>query len=247
MAVAPTYDSAPVPVRSDLPGAHGSAWQHLARAGPFLTGAERVAAAAEVRSAWDCALCAARKDALLPEHVQGAHDGAGDLPPAMVEVVHRVTTDSGRLSPKWFAAQAEAGVSDGAYVELVGVVVTVVSIDQFCRGLGVPLHPLPEPLPGAPSGRRPAGLSEGEAWVPMIDPRAAGPPERDLYPGGRTGNVLRALSLVPEEVRNLKTLSAAHYLTPGQMLDLSRGTDALDRAQVELVAGRVSALRECFY
>jgi AhpD family alkylhydroperoxidase len=31
------------------------------------------------------------------------------------------------------------------------------------------------------------------------------------------------------------------------MADLQRGTAALDRAQVELVAARVSALRECFY
>ena len=54
------------------------------------------------------------------------------------------------------------------------------------------------------------------------------------------------MSLVPDEVRNLLTLSEAMYLGPEQMMRLE--TDrALDRAQIELVAGRVSALRECFY
>jgi AhpD family alkylhydroperoxidase len=31
------------------------------------------------------------------------------------------------------------------------------------------------------------------------------------------------------------------------MMDLTRGTAGLDRLQVELLAGRVSALNECFY
>ena len=241
------YTDSPVPVRADLPEAHRRAWRHLARPGPFLTGAQRVAAAEEVRRAWSCALCRERKEALSPAAVQGEHEGAGVLPPAMVDVVHRITTHPGGLSSGWFAETHEAGVSDGQYVELVGVVVTLVSIDQFRRGLGLAPEPLPEPEPGEPSGRRPPGLVEGEAWVPMLDPRRTGDEEKDLYPAGRTGNVLRALSLVPDEVRNLKNLSRAHYLTPQQMTDLGRGTDALDRGQVELVAARVSSLRECFY
>jgi alkylhydroperoxidase family enzyme len=177
----------------------------------------------------------------------GTHGGPGQLPEAMVDAVHRITTDPGGLSRSWFDGIREAGVSDGQYVELVGVVVTIVSVDQFCRGLGVAPHALPAPLPGEPSGTRPQGLCDDGAWVPMLDPRRVGPEESDLYPGGRTGNVLRALSLSPDEVRNLKQLSAAHYLEPEQMADLGRGTAALDRAQVEMVAARVSALRECFY
>ncbi len=63
---------------------------------------------------------------------------------------------------------------------------------------------------------------------------------------GRIANVLRALSLVPEEVRELRDLSAAQYLSPDQLVDLRAGR-VLDRAQMELLAGRVSALNECFY
>ncbi len=58
--------------------------------------------------------------------------------------------------------------------------------------------------------------------------------------------MIRALSLVPDAVRQLQDLSAAHYLRPAEMIDLTRGR-SIDRAQMELVAGRVSALSECFY
>jgi hypothetical protein len=241
------YGQAGLPVRPDLPEAHRRAWAHVARPGSFLDGAQRVAVAREVRSAWKCALCRARADALSPEHVRGEHDTASDLSDAAVELIHRVTTDPGRLSRRWFDSLRAGGLDEGEYVEILGVLVTVVSIDQFCRGLGLPLHELPEPQPGAPSRRRPPGLVDGGAWVAMLDPRRVDAAERDLFPAGRTGNVIRALSLVPDEVRNLVQLSQAHYLRQEEMMDLARGRGALDRAQVELVAGRISALRECFY
>jgi hypothetical protein len=75
--------------------------------------------------------------------------------------------------------------------------------------------------------------------------RSAGP-DADLFGAGRTPNVMRAMSLVPEEVRGLLDLGEAHYLSTERMMDLRAGR-ALDRAQMELVAGRVSALNECFY
>lgn len=241
------YAQAGLPVRAEIPDAHRRAWRHLARPGSFLSGAQRVAVAAEVRRAWDCALCRERREALSPESVHGEHETATDLSDAAIEMIHRVTTDPGRLSRRWFDSLRAGGLGDGEYVEILGVLVSTISIDQFCRGLGVPLHALPEPEPGSPSGRRPAGLVDDGAWVPMVDPRRTGAEERDLYPLGRTGNVMRALSLVPDEVRNLMQLSQAHYLRQEQMMDLTRGRGALDRAQVELVAARVSALRECFY
>jgi hypothetical protein len=74
--------------------------------------------------------------------------------------------------------------------------------------------------------------------------------EADLWsdmPGGQTGNVVRALSLVPDEVRGLKELSAAHYMPAEEMLNLRQTRRSLDRPQIELIAGRVSASRGCFY
>jgi hypothetical protein len=228
------YERAPVPVRADLPAAHARTWQRLACAGRWWSGAERVALAAEVRAAAGCRLCRERRDALSPGSVAGAHDASGrSLPAAAVEAAHRIATDPGRLSRRFYDDALAGGLSDGQYVELVGVVASVVSIDAFCRGLGVPLHALPEPEPGTPSRERPPGLGDCGAWVPMT-------------PGG-LGLVLRALSLAPEEVANQRELSAAHYMRAQDMIDLAHGTGALDRAQVELVAARISALRECFY
>ena len=57
---------------------------------------------------------------------------------------------------------------------------------------------------------------------------------------------LRTDSFSRDLVRGLVDLSAAHYLAPTAMMDLSAGL-SLDRAQIELIAGRVSALTECFY
>ena len=79
----------------------------------------------------------------------------------------------------------------------------------------------------------------------MLSPESAKGPESDLFPG-RVGNVIRAMSLVPDEVRGLKDLSAAHYLPIESIMDVTAGR-AIDRTQIELIAGRVSALNKCFY
>jgi alkylhydroperoxidase family enzyme len=238
--------AASIPVRQDLLDAHARAFEGLARAGTWWTGGERIAIAEEVRRAPDCSLCTARSKALSPLAVAGEHTPGGALPGAVVEVVHQVVNDPGRLSRSWFEKVLAAGLSKEQYVETIGVIVTLVSIDSFCRGIGVPPRPLPAPEPGEPSRMRPPGAIDGAAWVPWVPENRAKGAESDLYDTPRTGNVLKALSLVPDELRRLKDLSQAHYLSPLQMLDLRAGS-CLDRRQIELVAARVSALRECFY
>jgi hypothetical protein len=242
-----SYSAASIPVRDDFAAAHTRFWQRLAAPGTWWTGAERVAIAAEVRQARHCALCQARKAALTPAAVQGHHDHLGALPDAAVDVIHRVVTAPGRLSQQWLTEVMAAGLSAEQYVEILGTLVALVSIDSFCRGIGVPLHPLPAPQPGAPSQYRPPGAIQAEAWVPMIPVERATGAEADLYGGQAVGNVIRAMSLVPDEVRTLHDLSAAHYLPMGQVRDPSAATGALSRMQMELIAGRVSALRQCFY
>jgi alkylhydroperoxidase family enzyme len=241
-----SYADASVPVREDLRAAHERQWQRLAQPGTWWTGRERVAIAAEVREAARCPLCRERKAPLSPQAVEGKHVSSGELPEAAVDVIHRVVTDPGRLTRAWFDNTLASGLTDAQYVELIGVVVTVVSIDSFCRGLGVPVHPLPEPAPGDPSRRRPPAAQPEGAWVPMIPNGAAKGAEADLYESRRTFNVARAMSLVPDEVRGLKDLGGVHYLPFAQINDLRAGR-SLSRAQLELIAGRVSALRECYY
>ena len=242
-----SYAQLSTPVRTAFAESHQRFWDRLATPGTWWTGAERVAMAREARASRACSYCRDRKTALSPHPVRGNHAAATDLPPAAVEVIHAVMTDAGRLTRTWYAARLVDGLSDGQYVEIIGTVVALVSIDQFCRGLGVREHPLPAPLPGEPSRYRPASAGTDEAWVPMVPADNAGTPEADLWPAGRTGNVIRAMSLVPDEVRTLSDLSAVHYLPNTRVRDPSASQGSLSRPQMELIAGRVSVLNDCFY
>ena len=242
-----TYDRAGAPVRAGFRESHQRFWDRLAAPGTWWTGAERVAIAREARAAGDCPYCRSRKAALSPHTVDGSHAAATDLPNAAVEAVHAVMNDAARLTRKWYEACLGDGLSDGHYVEIIGTLVALVSIDRFCRGIGVPVHALPAPIPGEPSHYRPGSAGPDEAWVPMVPADNGGTPEADLWPAGRTGNVIRAMSLVPGEVRTLNDLSAVHYLPSARVRDPSASQGSLSRPQMELVAGRVSILNDCFY
>lgn len=243
------YGAAPFPIREDLSAAYRRTWEWLAAPGCWWSGAERVAIAAEARAARHCGLCAERAQGLSPSAVPGQHERAGDLlPEAVADAVHRLVTDASRLSRSWFEKLlADGRVSDGHYVELLGVVVNLLSVDGFHRALGLPPEPLPEPRPGEPSRYRPASAVPEVAWVPTIPEGRARGAEADLYPR-RAPNVLRSMSLVPDCVRRMRDLATAQYVSIEQLTDPSaNGGRALSRAQIELVAGRVSAVNECFY
>jgi hypothetical protein len=244
------FTNAPGEVRRDITAAHARFWQRLAAAGTWWSGAERLAIAAQTRAALDCSLCNSRKEALSPNAISGEHDGSlhrqGLLTDATVDVIHRITSDSRRLGRTWFEKVQADGLGDTHYVELLGIVVAMISIDAFCRGLGTPLHPLPDPIGGkAPSRLRPASARADGAWVPMIPADEAKGSEADLW-RGRAPNVFRAMSLVPDAVRDLKYLLAAHYVEMGKVGDPG-ASRTLSRPQIELIAGRVAALNECFY
>ena len=243
-----SYTDSEYPIRPDFAEAHSRFWQRLARPGAWWTGAERIAIAREARAAPECGLCRAAKAALSPAGVNGEHARVSGLPEAALEAVHRIVTDAARLTRSWYRKRLDSGLTDGHYVEIVGVVVALVSVDSFCRAMGLPLRPLPEPVAGEPSRYRPARLATDEGWVPMVIPDNAGTPEVDLWPSGRTGNVIRAMSLVPDAVRTLNDLSAVHYLPNRNVREawVDRG-GALSRSQMELLAGRVSALNQCYY
>jgi hypothetical protein len=236
------------PVRLDLVLAHRRAWERIATPGTWWDGRERVAIAAEARAADDCAFCRRRREALSPFSERGEHDEVSGavLPAAAIDAVHRIVTDATRLTSSWVDGLASEGVPVTHYVELLSVVVSIRSIDAFHRAMGVGLEPLPEPCSGEPSHERPAAAIKDEAWVPMLPAGRPSGDEADLW-AAQTGNVIRAMSLVPEAVRWLKDLSGAHYLDDKAIVDFTRGRGPLSRAQTELIAGRVSALNECFY
>ena len=242
------YSNSPWPIRNDLVGAFRHTWEKFAAAGTWLTADERVAIAQEVRNARTCTLCRERKDSLSPFAVEGEHDGPhGDLSPLQVDVVHRLTTDAARLTETWLKQAIEQGLTEESYVEILSVVVSTLAIDSFHDALGFEHEPLPEAGNGEPSRHRPARAKGGTAWVPMVALDDAAPEDADMYGGAkRTGNVIMAMSLVPEAVRLLQVQSAAMYLENVGDFASSEGR-ALTRPQIELIAGRVSALNDCFY
>lgn len=250
-----SYANSAVAVRDDIGQAHTVAWCRIARAGAWLDGATRVAIAAEARHASQCRLCARRKAALSPYGISGQHDSLGGLPERVVEQIHCIIRDPGRLTRQWFDGIIASGTSDCEYVEIVGVIATVVSIDTFCRAIGLPLHPLPEPVVGEPHRRRPRSARQrGEAWLPLIHPKDL---EGDLdteeekvlaaYWAGIVSNIRRALSLVPEEAFAWFQLVETQYLQGKWMWDFANEYRAISHAQIELIAGRVSVLNQCFY
>ena len=236
------------PVREDLVLAHRRAWARLAEPGTWWDGRERVAIAAEARAAAYCSFCRKRREALSPFSEQGEHDEVSReiLPPAAIDAIHRIVTDASRLTSSWIDGLESQGVPVTHYVELLSVVVSIRSIDGFHHAMGCAPEPLPQPRPGEPSRKRPAAATRDEAWVPMLPTGKPSGDEADLW-SAQTGNVIRAMSLVPDAVRWLNELGAAQYLDADEMMDFTRARGPLSRAQTELVAGRVSAMNECFY
>ena len=143
---------------------------------------------------------------------------------------------------------ARAGdLSDAEYVETIGVMATVIAIDTFCDAMGIPRHALPAPVAGEPRRRRPAGAREGLAWVPTVAPEDVTEAETGMYDGLAAVNIHRALSLVPAEVEGFFDLDAVQYLPDAVLRDFGTEYRSLTHAQIEFLAGRVSAINQCFY
>jgi alkylhydroperoxidase family enzyme len=164
----------------------------------------------------------------------------------MVELVHRVATDPGRLKQAWYQGLLDDGVTEEQYVEILGVVCSTVSVDTFAKAMGMATPTLPEPVAGAPTKVRPSHATQGAAWVPWIAREdAVGEDLKTFGPEG--SNVRRALSLVPAEAHSFMGMVAVHYLSAAQMGDFDNDPRVIDRQQIELIAGRISAINQCAY
>lgn len=241
-----------LPLRDDLVAAQEMMLASLSRAGTWWTGAERRAIALEARVARDCVLCAERKAALSPSSIDGTHDGPAELDAAVVDVIHRIVTDPGRLARSWYEGViADSGLTVERYVELVAVTVLMNAVDVFARAVGRDYPDLPEASPGEPTRLRPATARVEAAWVPQIPTGEEGGADwTALYDDRETvPQIGRALSLVPAEVELLNSVSASHYMRLDNVGDptYTEPGRGVDRLQMELVASRVSAVNECFY
>lgn len=240
-------DDEPLPIRSELSSAVEDAWGRLVQPGTWWDGAQRRAIAAEARKATSCRLCEQRKQALSPYTVKGQHDNIGTLSDDAVEAIHRLRTDAGRITECWVHEITGTSLDEEAYVEIIGIVAVLTALDTFDQSLGRSLRELPMPQPGEPRRYRPSGAKRDLAWVTTLAPEVAEPADPNPYPVHGKANIHRGLSLVPQEVFNFFDLDVELYLRDDQIPDYEGSHRAISRAQIELIAGRASAINNCTY
>ena len=185
----------------------------------------------------------------MPYTIDGNHDNVTDLSPAEIEIIHRIATDPGRLSEKWLKGELEAGkISEEAYIEIVTIICKIIMIDRFAEALGELEFPLPAPVPGKPSGYRAPGAKMHDAWISLVEPKDAVPGDGNIYVReASAAGVVKALSLVPDAWREYWALGDAHYIHHDDVFDFDLDLRAITRAQIEVVAARVSAIHQCVY
>ena len=176
----------------------------------------------------------------------GDHRSLGALPDVVVDVIHRVRTDAGRLTESWLQRILDAGLSDAEYVEIVGLVATVTALDTLARALGQPLRPLPQPRPGEPTRHRPKNARKQIAWVPTVLPHDVTAEDGGLYRYGAV-HIQQALSLVPDTVIGFFDLDVSLYLMQDHIRDFGTEYRAISHAQIELIAAKASHMNGCFY
>jgi hypothetical protein len=237
------YADANYPVPPQIDALHADEVRSFSTVGTWGTAAQRTAVAATARKI----RCAA-----------GIQESIGDealceavaLPPAVKRLTEATALGGVGIDRKFCHEAQAAGLTEGAYVEIVGVVSRIVNLDIFARGIGVPSRLLHAPDDdGSPSFERPdEAADEGFYTASVPNAPAGGALADSLYGGLHAGNILRAVSLVPEEARRVIKLVGAQYFTGDRLLDFAHESDhALSRAQVELVATKVSEHNRCFY
>lgn len=240
-----------LPIRPELAIALREARVRLSQAGTWWTGEERRFISLEARHASQCRLCLARKAALSPYAIvddYDSHDVVTDLTPSTVEAIHRLATDSGRLTEKWVHEITSSGLTEEAYVEIVGIVAVVTALDTFDYALGMDsLQDFNQAQSGEPDKHRPAGAKSNLAWVHTLAPEDVQQGDPNPYPVHGQANIHRGLSLVPREVFNFFDLDVELYLHDDGLRDFDNCPRSINRAQIELIAGRASAINNCFY
>ena len=236
------YSHSLIPVRPDLEAVHGSAMSSFSDTGTWFSGSERkeiVALARRIR----------HREGL---ELLGFADEVTDisLPSAVIELIQRVACEAEEIGKDFYEKITSEGISVEQYVEVVGLVGRVVSVDTFCRALGFPMNALDVSRPGKPSATRPETAIVQHAWVPTIPSGKHGGKDAAALYGDAdfVANIFSALSLVPQEASLVMQLGSAQYVGADDFMNLEfRRCEQFSRAQLELVAARISALNNCFY
>ena len=238
------YSDSKYVIKEEIETVHNRHFLNFSSAGTWGNSEQRIAIAS-------CAREAAMSAGLL-EETPGTLVKESNL---KLSKVAKLVVEKLAVSPKdvlrdFFNEAINAGLSEEEYVEIVGIVSRVVDMDIFARGINHPLIALPQPGVGSPSKARPETAKLELAWVSTIPNfPEGGLPAKQLF-GEKPPKpyIVRGLSLVPDEVKRHMELEKAQYQPLGNIMNFDlRHHKGLSRAQVEVVAGKVSALNECFY
>jgi len=246
MSIKP-FENVNYDVRQDIVNAHIEAWERLAAPGTWLDSERRLAVATEVRQARSCNFCKKIKEALSPHALEGKHQSTGLLLDAEVELIHRGVSDPGRLSEAWTQKVLAGGLTQGEYVEIVGIIASVMIMDTTTMALGANETKLPKKVFGEPARYLPPGAKVKAAWLPIVEPEDAVETDQPLYPSPKVGYIYRGLSMVPETMRNYWALANTHYISGEFVYQFDKSIRAISRPQMELMAARVSGLHQCAY
>ena len=237
------YSESRYPVSDDIESLHSGELESFARVGTWGSAGQRTAIAATAR---------------IAQCEQGLQDSVDDeklatashLPDAAARLARAVAIDSPSIDRAYCREIQSEGVSEGAYVEIVALVSRSSNLDVFARGIGLSPRKLLEPMDdSAPSFKRPSeAVDEGFFTATVPNAPQGGALAESLYGKSPAGNILRAVSGVPDEARRVITLVGQQYFGPEHFLDFdARLNHALSRAQIELVATKVSEHNQCFY
>lgn len=237
------YDDSEFPVEDAVAALHADELASLARTGTWFTGAERTAIAAEARRA--------RVAEGIQESIgDEARADAADLTESARELTRTLALGGIDIDRAFVERITSNGVSEEQYVEITGVVARAAHLDVFARGIGVPARALPTDVDVGepPRVRPPEAVDEGFHVASVPEGEAGGETGKSIYHGMPTANILRSLSLVPDEAKRLNRVMDREYLNIKRIMDWTDTPfEALARPQVELVAAKVSALNQCFY
>jgi len=153
-----------------------------------------------------------------------------DLTDAAVEAARVLSAAPGEASADLVAGLEARGLDRLTYLEVVGVVARTSAVDACLFGLEVRQAPLPEPVEGPATGETDPRAGIGNAWVPTVGNVSAG----------------GALSALPAENAASDDLHDAFYIPRAHMKEADYSAE-LSRAQMELIASRVSYLNGCHY
>ena len=237
------YTSSDYPVAAEIETLHAGELASFTQCGTWGSAAQRAAIVATAREA---------RSAAGLQNSTGA-EGQSDsdhLPDAAVRLAREVALSSTGIDRNFYNEVQAEGVTEGAYVEIVGVVSRLVNLDVFARGIGLTPNSIGDvDDSGKPSFERPSeAVDEGFFTASIPSAPAGGALAESLYGKNPTGNILRALSLVPDEARRVINLVANQYFPAAKLMDVTASsTHALSRAQIEVVATKVSENNQCFY